>query len=43
VPLIWPSSAATTDVEAVPMALAQPEGDTSSGAGRPPEPWVVRP
>jgi hypothetical protein len=36
---------ATADVEAVSVAPAQPEGDTSSPAGRAgtPEPWVARP
>jgi hypothetical protein len=31
----------TAEVDAVTVALAQPEGDTRSGAGRAPEPWVV--
>jgi hypothetical protein len=40
VPLVQLSR--TADVEAVTVALAQPEDDASSGVGRAPEPWVVR-
>jgi hypothetical protein len=42
---VWPSPVATADVEAVSVALTQPEGDASSGVGRArtPEPWVVQP
>jgi hypothetical protein len=43
VPPVPPSLAATVDVEAVPVVLAQLEGDTSSRAGRAPEPRVVQP
>jgi hypothetical protein len=42
VPPVRPSLAATADVEAVPVALAQPEDDVSSGAGRASRPWVVQ-
>jgi hypothetical protein len=41
VPLVQPSPTVTTEVETVPVALAQPEGDVSSA--RTPEPreaWV---
>jgi hypothetical protein len=41
VPPVWPSPAATADVEAVILALTQPEGDASSGVGRTPGPRVV--
>jgi hypothetical protein len=43
VPPIRPSPVATVEVEAVQVALAQPEGDSSSEAGRAPGLWVVRP
>jgi hypothetical protein len=45
VPPIQPSSVATADVEAVPLATTQSEGDTSSAAGRAgmSEPRVARP
>jgi hypothetical protein len=36
VPPVRPSPVVTADVEAVLVALAQPKGDTSSGAGRAP-------
>jgi hypothetical protein len=42
VPLVQPSPVVTADVEAVPVALAQSEGDVSSGAGRALGPQVVR-
>jgi hypothetical protein len=43
VPPIWHSSVAAADVEAVPVAPAQPEGDASSAAGRTGMPglWVA--
>jgi hypothetical protein len=34
VPSVQPAPVVTADVEAVPGALAQPEGDASSAAGR---------
>jgi hypothetical protein len=40
VPLVRPSLAVTANVEEVSVALAQPKGDTSSGAGRASEPRV---
>jgi hypothetical protein len=42
---VRPSPVAAADVEAVSVAPAQPEGDTSSAAGRAGtvEPWVARP
>jgi hypothetical protein len=43
VPPVRTSLAATADVKAVPVALVQPEGDASSGAGRALKPRVVRP
>jgi hypothetical protein len=42
VPLVRPSPVVTADVEAVPVALTQLVGNASSGAGRAPEPRVVR-
>jgi hypothetical protein len=44
VPPIRPSPVVTANVEEVPVSLAQPESDTSSGVGRAGmlEPWVVR-
>jgi hypothetical protein len=43
VPLVRPLSAVTADVEVVPVALAWPEGDASSGACSAPRLWVVQP
>jgi hypothetical protein len=44
VPQVWPSPTVTSDVEAVAVAPAQPEGDVSSAAGRAgtPVPRVAR-
>jgi hypothetical protein len=42
-PLVQPSPAVTPNVEVVPVAPAEPEGDASSGAGRDSELWVVWP
>jgi hypothetical protein len=43
VPLVQPSPVVTADVEAVLVALAHPEGNVSSAAGRALGPQVVRP
>jgi hypothetical protein len=43
VPPVQPSLVVTVEVEAVPVDLAQPEGDTSSGVGRAPDPRGMRP
>jgi hypothetical protein len=41
VPLVWPSSVATAEVEAMSVALAQPKGDTScAGMPEPREAWA---
>jgi hypothetical protein len=41
VPLVWPSSVATAEVEAMSVALAQPKGDTScAGTPEPREAWA---